>query len=157
MSSVSSPPHSNLDRALASRTLERIRDHEKFSSEQLASLSKWLSASLLAVNGGGAIAVFNHLHDFPFAKLAGFSFMIGIALALLSGAGLQEFYNRIRTPLVELDSYWTAVSLTGVRDESKETRLNERINRINRLAFIPPTIGWISGILFILGSILLAF
>lgn len=149
-------PDVDLNRAHASRALERIRRHEIFAAEQVASMAKWLTASLLAVNGGGAIAVFNHPHTAGHAWCAGIAFMLGIAFALLSGTGLQEFYNRVSDPLYELDKYWTRVSLTGVRDEAEEASLKQPVDKIHRLAFIPPMLGWISGVSFLVGAVLLA-
>ena len=146
----------DFNRAFASRTLERIRHHEIFAAEQVASTAKWLTASLLAVNGGGAIAVLNRTQTLDHAWGAGILFMMGIAFALLSGTGLQEFYNRVGNPLLNLDEYWTRVSLTGHRDQDTERSLKEPIDKLHRFAFIPPLMGWISGILFLFGSVLLA-
>lgn len=150
-------PDVEFNRAFALRALARIRDQETFAAEQVASMAKWLTASLLAVNGAGAIAVFNRAGAVNHSSAAGILFMLGIAFALLSGTALQEFYNREGDPLLALDKYWTRVSLTGVRDEEAEKNLRLPIDTLNRFAFIPPLFGWISGILFLVGAVLLAF
>lgn len=146
----------DFNRAFAEHALVQVRGHQRFGAEQVASMAKWLTASLLAVNGAGAIAVFNRTHSVDHPTSAGVLFTLGIGFALLSGTALQELYNRVSTPLHELDSYWTGVSITGVRDETQEKSLNGLLDAINRFAFIPPLLGWFSGFLFLAGAILLA-
>ena len=140
------------NRLFAERVLIRLDRHQSFSWEQLSSFAKWLTASLLAVNGAGGLAALTLLKEGG-SSVPGAFFGTGLLLALLSGAALQEIYNRISIPMIDQDNYWTSVVIDGTRDCDIEADLDSQTKTIMRFAFIPPTLGWGSGISFIAGAV----
>jgi hypothetical protein len=141
------------ERENAKRVLERIDRQSVFVAEQVSSMAKWLSASLLAVNGAGALATLNaeKFNSYQSSLI----FVVGVVLALLSGAGLQEIYNRLSEKLHDFDVYWTRVMLGSQRKPEEETSLEKAVGAINRWAAAPPILGWLSGVAFLVAASLL--
>lgn len=139
----------------AQRVLTRIDHLQGFAAEQVASTAKWLTASLLAVNGAGALAAVNALKDGG-AWLPSLLFTLGIISALLSATAMQEIYNNTSDPLLSHDNYWIQVADNGYRDPNEEDSLQAASTAAMRLARMPPILGWISGLLFLAGAVLLA-
>jgi hypothetical protein len=148
--------HPDGNRQFAERVLTRIDRMQAFTSEQVASFSKWLTASLLAVNGAGGLASLNLLQRSSDAWLAAMMFGLGIVLALCSGTILQEIYNRATPPLLDQDNYWATVSIDGVRDGDLEAQLEEQSRKPLRFSWAPPLLGWLSGFSFIAGAVAMA-
>ena len=144
-------------RALAERILKRIDQHQQFVFDQVGSMAKWLMASLLAVNGAGAIAAMNAVDSGKGHWAAGLLFAVGVGCALMSGVAMQDVYNAIPEPLLTQDNYWTGVSITGERDGGVEELHKTATAKMLRFRLLPPLLGWISGLLFIAGAITLAF
>lgn len=142
---------------LAERIHTRIDRQQSFVGDQVASMAKWLMASLLAVNGAGALAVANGLASNPDAWIAGLVFAFGTAAALLSGAAMQEVYNAYPEPLLEMDNYWLSVASSGERDSEAESIHETKIASAGKFSFLPPAFGWVSGLLFLTGALMLTF
>jgi hypothetical protein len=141
------------ERENAKRVLERIDRQSTFVAEQVSSMAKWLSASLLAVNGAGALATLNAAKaNLYYPSII---FVVGVILALLSGAGLQEIYNRFPEKLDDIDVYWTRVMLGGQRNSEDESNLEIAVSSVNRWAAVPPILGWLSGVAFLVAASLL--
>lgn len=149
------PPE--FQRALAERILARIDQQQQFAFDQVGSMAKWLMASLLAVNGAGAIAAMNAVDTGKGHWAAGLIFALGVGSALMSGVAMQDVYNAIPEPLLMQDNYWTGVSVTGERDADVEEEHKTATAKTLRFRLVPPLLGWISGLLFIAGAITLAF
>lgn len=148
---------SSVELKVASRTLTNIDRHYKFIAEQVASFAKWLTASLLAVNGGGVLAALDAIKEKHDTTLPAGLFIAGIIFALLSGAALQEVYNQVSNNLETAYQYWCNVKEgLSPRDAEQETKINKAENFWNRIAIIPPILGWISGALFLTGCIFMA-
>jgi hypothetical protein len=137
----------------AKRVLQRIDRQSTFAAEQVSSMAKWLSASLLAVNGAGALATLNAAKANLYCPSIIFAF--GVILALLSGAGLQEIYIRLSEKLRDLDVYWTRVMLGAQRNSDDESRLERAVGSVNCWAAAPPILGWLSGVAFLVAASLL--
>ena len=118
------------ERENAKRVLERIDRQSTFVAEQVSSMAKWLSASLLAVNGAGALATLNATNSS--LHWPGIVFVVGVILALLSGAGLQEIYNRLAEKLHDFDIYWTRVMLGAQRNSEVELNLETAFMTLTR-------------------------
>lgn len=141
-----------VDKALAARALGRIDRMQGFVSDQVSSMAKWLMASLLALNGGGALAALNASGKTDVGWIPGILFLLGIATALLSGVAMQEVYNAYPEKLLENDMYWTVVSIGGERNEEHETELKGALTGLARFHFVPPLLGWVSAMLFLAGA-----
>jgi hypothetical protein len=135
---------------------ERLERSLTGSTEQLIKMSGWLTASLLAINGAGALATLNVLSQTRDLSLSGLFFLGGIVLALLSAVAIQSFQDKVFQPLAALIRYWREAQITGVRNESEEQQLREPINKLNKWGFVPPVIGWLSGFSFVIGALTLA-
>ncbi|HEY0147942.1 MAG TPA: hypothetical protein VGB70_02965 [Allosphingosinicella sp.] len=151
---VNEQPDQN--RRFAERLLTRLDRNQGFSWEQVASFSKWLTASLLAVNGAGGLAALSLLKEGGGSWLPAVLFGVGLLMALLSGTALQHFYNAMAMPLLDHDNYWTTVLIDGVRDGHLEEKLQAQSDKSQRFSAIAPGFGWCSGLSFIAGSIALA-
>jgi hypothetical protein len=144
--------HPDQNRRFAERVLTRVDRHHSFSWEQVASFSKWLTASLLAVNGAGGLTALGLLKDGGGSWSASILFGIGLLMALLSGTALQHFYDAVAAPILKQDNYWTTVLIDGVRDSEVEEQLEAETKKALRFAYVAPVLGWCSGISFIAGS-----
>jgi hypothetical protein len=78
----------NTNKAFAVRALARVDREATFCADQVASMAKWLMASLLAINAGGGIAAINTPSVSTLVPSAFFG--AGAIFALLSGAAMQE-------------------------------------------------------------------
>jgi hypothetical protein len=83
--------------------------------------------------------------------------IIGIIFALLSGAGLQEIYNRFSDNMNNAYQYWLSIRDGETRDEEKEDKILKTETRWNKLSIIPPILGWISGLIFAVACGLMAW
>lgn len=116
------------------------------------SMGKWLLASLLAVNGGAALAVLSSTHlSQPLIPSAFFA--AGVAMALLNGVVSQSVSLTQISKFAPIIGYWLSVAQDGERlDDLEEThrQIGQRMIVVSRLAAVP---GWLSGIAFVGGAI----
>lgn len=128
----------------AERTLQLV-------VEQQVGHSKWLNASLLAINSAALFAITGQLEHLDSTALVAGPFVAGVITALLSGYCLQEFYQLSTTPVFRSWEYWSKVSITGKRNIRFEMYLRKLFKKIFRWAWVPPALGWISGLCFLSG------
>ena len=132
----------------------RLEAHAASANDQLVKTSNWLNASLLAVNGGGAIAVLNGAEHIGGRGAAGAVFVVGIVFALLSASMIQAVIAKQQGPLEIWIGYWRGVEYSGVRDDESEVKLAAPITIWEKRAWIAPALGWVSGALFVVGAII---
>jgi len=99
------------DKLFAARMIERLERKHRFVEDQFATSSRWLAASLLAVNSGGALAVANAARQSDAIACPGLCFLFGAVSALASGAVIQELYSRMTPLLAEQDDYWITIKI----------------------------------------------
>lgn len=143
------------NRQFAARKLIRLDKEYAFVSDQVASMAKWLMASLLAINGGGILAVLNAAKDGHQSWIAGTMFVGGVGMSLFSGVTMQGIYGGFVDPLLDQDKYWTGVNIEGCRSGETETILKTSMETAYRFSLAPQLCGWASGVLFVFGSIAL--
>lgn len=135
--------------ALNDVAIEQCDSEYQFCADQVASWSKWLTASLLLLNSAALVSLFEK----PFFWSAGL-YLGGVALALISGVVMQEIYNRqaeiSREQWIELQK----VKAGFLKDVEAMTALQVRAKSMSKWHWIPPVAGWISGILFVSASII---
>ena len=131
----------------------RIEVMTSSATDHLIRTSNWLGASLLAVNGGGAIASLNVADRFSHPAIVGGIFVGGITFALLNAVAIQAVLVKQSGPLENWLAYWRGVEFSGERDEDAEKALLAAIVRWNRWSWVAPALGWVSGFLFLAGSI----
>ena len=130
--------------------------HATLAADQVAGLSKWLTASLFAANSGGIITLLNQADKIELPLWAGGSFITGLILALLSATANQEFYNRVSDPLLNMIAYWQEVRITGISDSVQHEQISDQLSSSYRWTWVGPTLGWLSGFAFIGGTIFTA-
>ncbi len=144
-------------KACARIEADSLTDGVKLVLEQHSSAFKWLNASLLAVNGGGAIAVLAAANLSNSTKLyACTGFFFGILFALLSARLSQSTAIRAVLPFKNQIFYWTRVSITGEQYTDREAELRQEAVKAQRWAFIGQACGWLSATAFMTGAISIA-
>ncbi len=125
------------------------------SIDAVISMAKWLLASLLAVNGAGALAVLNGADKLASPALPGCLFVSGVVLALVNGAAQQYVGLQQSNKLSPVIGYWIWVWASGERDaetEAEQRQLGVKMMRVAHLSALP---GWASAICFLGGSVAL--
>lgn len=131
-----------------------INEARRTVIEQHSQSFRWLTASLLAINGASALAVLTKAGEANFdAQTAGALFIGGIVLALFVGVASQRTNQAILPNLQEQLGYWLVVAHDGERVETREQELNDEMSSKMRLGVFTQVFGWLSGILFLGGAI----
>jgi hypothetical protein len=97
--------------------------------KEIASLSRWLLATLVVINGAATIAVLPLKMD-TLAKLgAAGAFLVGILAAL--GAGIWSLYqfNRVSIVANTMMGYWLTVAGDGHRLAALETTMKRHMDQ----------------------------
>ena len=132
--------------------IEHYSRHYQVTVDQVTSLSKWLTASLLAVNSGGLVSLMSHADTISHSGWAAASFLLGLLFSLLGAVANQEIYNRMSEPIMEMLVYWQDVGATGQSDGQKHDLIAEKLRKISRWTFFGPVFGWVSGLAFFGGA-----
>lgn len=135
----------------AKRTIERIDKQSAFVTVEYGTISRWLTASLFALNGGGAAAFLNSHNEVGSRILPVSLFGAGVIFAMFGAMIIQELYSTLADLLRRQDSYWSRVAISGRRLRWAETRFRASRRRRYRYAWLAPLLGWISGALFVAG------
>ncbi|KQS03105.1 hypothetical protein ASG11_01515 [Sphingomonas sp. Leaf357] len=140
-------------RALAQMTRDALMETQKALLEEHSAIGRWLSASLLAVNGAGALAIFNAIDRLEYPKTAGLFFVAGAFCALLVGVFNQRA-NRLGGVFIgEALARSTVVSVTGDYNEEHAEFADTMPDKVAALGRAGPLAGWASAILFGLGAL----
>jgi hypothetical protein len=129
-----------------------IRD--RLLSEISTSL-RWIQASLLLVNGGGAVAVLQSATiSAPTKTLSGAFFVVGVVLSLLSGWVGVVAVKDVPRKLSEAIGYWIGVSISLNRSETIEREWNEYAQGLERRGRPSRALGWGSVAAFVIGCVI---
>lgn len=123
------------------------------SMDQAISMGAWLVASLLALNGGGAIAVLNSLKHLSDPIYPAGLFIAGIMLALANAAAVQRCGYAALKPMSEMIGYWLTVAEDGERLLDFENDLKRKMRPLRFFGLVASMLGWISSALFLAGCI----
>lgn len=137
--------------------LRQIERQEEFFRQEMATVSRWLTASILAVNGAGAIAAFNADQSGRRYWIAGVLFIAGVLCGLLSGVSIQEIYKRYSDTLSDAWDYQISLVSGKPIDVERQHRHQKQIAIISKFAWVPPLIGWVGGVLFVVGAAAMVF
>ena len=120
--------------------------------EQHSHSFKWLTASLLAINGAAAVATLNTDSIPPVWKvLSGSAFAIGVLCALLVAVLAQKISIKSLVPIQRQIGYWIGVIHDGTRLEEFEAKLGSEMKETMRWGWAIPATGWVSGLFFFAG------
>lgn len=81
-------------------------------------------------------------------------FLIGIIFAMLSGYSLQILYFRQAVAVSGLTDFWDSVENEGMFDQGKYRKALLTYNKVFRLGWLPPTLGWLSGLAFAIAAMI---
>lgn len=113
---------------------------------------RWLIASLLAVNGGSALALFGNQQIGYLDKFwAGTYFSIGILLALVCAYFSQGAARRMFAPIGALASFWINVESAADFDEEHYKLLLKDVDTAAAGSLRTRIAGWLSAIAFCAG------
>ena len=144
-------------RQAAKAEIQTLDEFRVATLAQHTEMFKWITASLLAINGAAAVAMIgadaiNAVHKI----CAGANFVVGVFLAINIGVAAQLVSARGLKPLQELKGYWIAVEIDGERIEDLENTLHDNLRKSMRWSWIVPALGWVSGIFFAVGLAVVA-
>jgi hypothetical protein len=140
----------------AKRVVERIDKQNAFVAAELGSVSRWLTASLFALNGGSAAAFLTASDVVGSRALPVSLFGAGVVFAMLGAVVIQELYGNICDLLNRQDLYWSRVAVSGRRLRWAEARFRKSRRKRYRFAFVAPALGFVSGALFVSGLAVMA-
>ena len=135
-------------RDIADHQIGRLEYSSSIAGDQLVKTSGWLTASLLAINGAGAIAVLNAVDRIANPMIPASLFCTGILFTMLNAVSIQAIMAKLQSSLENLIGFWRLVKIRGNRDETAEADLTKAYRRISRFSWIPPVLGWVAGALF---------
>ncbi len=147
----------DLVRKIATHSIQTLQEAHRSVVEQHADSFKWITASLLAINGGAAVALLNadsirgNLRVIP-----GGLFTAGILCALLVAVVTQKISARALPHLHRKIGWWIGKEHDGLLPENFEEDDAKTSSEITKFAWTIPAIGWLSAILFALGMLFAA-
>lgn len=116
---------------------------------------KWLTASLLLLNSGSAVAILNSEFIPVQGKISGVAaYLAGILLALLIGVASQKLAMQMLPAVTGYRAFWIAVSQGEIFDPDSELAAGSLVRSAARFGWVAPTLGWLSAIAFLTGSVL---
>lgn len=120
--------------------------------EQHSHSFKWLTASLLAINGAAAVATLN-TESIPaiWKVFSGAAFAGGVICALLVAVLAQKISIKSLAPLQRQIGYWIGVIHDGTRLEEFEEKIGIEMKAAMRWGWTIPVMGWVSGLFFVVG------
>ena len=126
-------------------------------SEEHSASFKWLSASLLAMNGAGLLGLKDiKLTDPTHALISGAAFYTGIVLALLIAFLGQKSNQKMLDPVARSSLYWRVVAHSGILNEAVQKDIDGRIAMAMKFARWPSRVGFASLTFFSVGLAALA-
>lgn len=140
----------------ARRKHNNLQRYMTYLEGELSAMSRWLMASLLAINGAGSAATLKAFETGVTPVGALISFLAGIFGALMNGWSIQYYSNKLRPHVRDLCNYFDEVAETGIDNEAQELEITRALEKVEKSAVIAPIWGWLSAMLFILGMALLA-
>ena len=144
------------DRKLAEKRSQYFEKMSEINIEQMLSQGKWINATLLALNGPALFAIISSKRELDHIFAISLLFIAGLVLALLSGTILHHAYSDLSQSMQKNWMYWSKLSVYGWRKRRFESLQRQKINKIYKYAIFSPICGWLSGICFIIGVILIA-
>jgi hypothetical protein len=120
--------------------------------EEHSASFRWLMASMLAINGGGLLALNDSAAIGVYWKAAAtFSFYVGILAALAIAWLGQIATRRMLVPLAELIGFWSLVSSTSYFDQTDHAAIIKKVEASMKASYFSRWAGWLSVLAFSAG------
>jgi hypothetical protein len=131
--------------ALAAHRVRRLEAHSAAAVDQQIKATGWLTASLLAVNGAGVLAIMSAADRIMHPVIAASCFLAGICSTIANAYFIQNGQIATMEPLENFIRYWREVEQGGERQPEIEARLTlEYEESMGRYSWAAPLCGWIS-------------
>lgn len=141
------------NRAMAAALVSTLRDLQGTLLEVATGIGKWILTSLLAINGGAAIAAWQSALPSDFKIAACGTFISGVLAALVCGALQVRHISGMAKPLGSAIGYWISVQVDGLRCAELENF--EEITALAKKTKLVWVAGGLSALLF-LGGVFVA-
>jgi hypothetical protein len=131
---------------------------KKIMMDEMSHASRWIMASVLAINSGGLIACLGKIDRLSDTIVgAAIAFYVGVALAMIMGWRLITI-NQTALPIhSRLIAAWEMTAIDGVIEEEKiKTAVDEQMSLVTSVGVFPSTLGKISFLSFSIGLVFLA-
>ena len=123
---------------------------------QFITVSGWLTASLFALNAGGALTAIGAIDRLDRPSWSISIFAVGLVFAMLGATLIQEFQGRTSSQAETLLTFWHDAAATGQADWEEYHLLKASLARVERWFWTAPAVGWLSGVCFLFGGAVLA-
>lgn len=124
---------------------------------QLTTSSNWLSGSLLALNGGAAVALSQLVDRVEYPRLALGLLIAGLFFAMLSPVIIQSYAARASPSVGQRVIHWAGVAVGEPIDEAAEAEWVRQLDGLKWMTIASPAAGWISGLLFFVAIVTIAY
>jgi hypothetical protein len=139
---------------LAEHSIEGLKRGRDVIIDQHADSFKWILASLLTINSGGAISLLSSSSLSPDVKVeSGSFFILGIMTAILIAVISQKLSQRAFPIINSQIGLWLSVLEDGMIPNNLEEVENLNSIEMRRFQWIIPAVGWVSAICFLCGVI----
>lgn len=133
--------------------IDHMSEAMKTLLSETGSIGRWLTASLLAVNGAAAAAVFSAFDKLASPSVDAALFITGVFAALCTGVLLQKATIAGAELAGEVIGHSLVVEQTGVYHEQAQILFDGMGARSQRNSKWPQMAGWLSAILFAAGAV----
>ena len=123
---------------------------------QFVTVSGWLTASLFALNAGGALTAIGAVDRLDSPSWAISIFAVGLIFALLGATLIQHFLSLTSPQAESLLTFWRGAAATGRADWTYYHAEKASLVRVERWFWTAPGVGWLSGVCFLAGGAVLA-
>lgn len=122
---IAMPTEVELNQRMATRIHADFKTGSDRATQEAAAMARWIIATLVLVNGGGAVAVVGaDKIDPTYAIVSAGTFIAGVLLALSAGNASAQNFNRHMGPaLGNMIGYWGAIADGVDRDDEREKKL----------------------------------
>jgi drug/metabolite transporter (DMT)-like permease len=152
--SDSADDNPELMRSVARHLIATFSEGHKVAMTEIGAVGRWLMASLLAINGGAALAVFNADDRLYSAGADSVFFVAGIFAALVSGVLNQKATIQASIAANKGVGHAIVVEHDGQTNEASDTFMREIEPAMEKASRLSPIAGWVSAILFAAGSLI---
>lgn len=117
--------------------------------------ARWITTSLLAINGGGAVAILGQAMATDAKLVSSFLFASGILSALASAHLGIKAATKVLAPMGNAIGYWISVKQDGYRVENLEGHETDMNALVKKETKIPALLGYAS-VAFFTGGLIAA-
>jgi hypothetical protein len=141
-------------KAGADRYAQYYGDVRRLLTTEFAAETRWITASLFAVNAGGLASIASKTTLGTSDKFAGVSFWLGIMLAFCFVVYSQFKTKSFLRTIQHMEECWVIAASTGILDDARLTKLENEKKQTNTKGSIYFSIS--SFVMFSVGIFLLA-